>query len=392
MRYEEPLRLADLFPTDRPVAADDMIGRATDVRELAGDLWEGTNVVLVAPRRSGKTSICDAALLRLRRRGAHACAVDLFARRDAADFAEGLILATIENRKPLARLADRLRAEAARDATAQTAISRYKEELGEELELAFTPGATRRDPERSLAYALSLPQRLAEVDGKRCVLFLDEFQEVAGPAAPYGDPDRFTKQLRAILQRSDRVTCVFAGSVDHLMRDLFAAPDRALAQFGSFRSLSAISRDDWRLGLEERAEQADCELLPEGLDAILEATGGHPRATMLVAREACRAARLQRRHDVGPIEVEAGMQSAMLADRLRHEQVLERIRLAKHAQLVAMRIARGQPPYRDLAGTQVQRALRALELAGLVEQPERRRWRISDPLLARFLASLPGTS
>ena len=34
-------------------------------------------------------------------------------------------------------------------------------------------------------------------------MFFDEFQEIASPQQPYGDPDRLTKRMRAIFQRSD---------------------------------------------------------------------------------------------------------------------------------------------------------------------------------------------
>ncbi len=78
------------------------------------------------------------------------------------------------------------------------------------------------------------------------------------------------------------------------------------------------------------------------------------------------------------------------ADQLRHEQTLERIRLTKHAQAVAMRIARRQRPYPGLNPSAAQRALRALELAGVAESAARGEWRITDPLLRHYLAQLPG--
>jgi hypothetical protein len=43
------------------------------------------------------------------------------------------------------------------------------------------------------------------------------------------------------LHDSPRVTCLFAGSVEHLMRDMFSNERRALYQFGGFHELSPIS-------------------------------------------------------------------------------------------------------------------------------------------------------
>lgn len=42
-------------------------------------------------------------------------------------------------------------------------------------------------------------------------MFFDEFQEIGGPHAPYGDMDRLTKRMRAIFQHSSGVSyCLLA--------------------------------------------------------------------------------------------------------------------------------------------------------------------------------------
>ena len=209
----------------------------------------------------------------------------------------------------------------------------------------MTPGAGTRDPQRALRYALELPQQIAVADDARTVVFFDEFQEVAAPAAPFGDSDRLTKEMRAAFQRSDRVSFLFAGSIEPLMLGLFAPDDRALSQFGSFRHLTPITNSDWTHGLAERFERADCRIDPATLARLVELGRGHPRSTMLIARGDARAARMQEQKVAGAVELDAGFQSALAHDRLRHEQVLERIRLTKHAQTIAMRVAREQRPY-----------------------------------------------
>ena len=86
----------------------------------------------------------------------------------------------------------------------------------------------------SLGATIRLAQRIAEQDKKRIVLFLDEFQDIAAPAQRFGEADILTKQLRSELQRSPLISVLFAGSMEHLMRDLFG-PTQSLSQFGNFR-------------------------------------------------------------------------------------------------------------------------------------------------------------
>src|ERR1700744_1741838 len=94
----------DLFPTDVPIPASQMIGRRDDVGEIAAAPLGATNLVLAGPRRTGKTSVCQAALNRARRRGCYTVALDLFRIADAAELAEALALAGVGNRSATHRL------------------------------------------------------------------------------------------------------------------------------------------------------------------------------------------------------------------------------------------------------------------------------------------------
>src|SRR5688572_27863017 len=92
------MRSSALFPTDGPVAADRLIGRADDVDELANALDNGINRILVGARRTGKTSVALATLAELRERGAYTAALDLFRVGSKAELAETLVRAVVENR------------------------------------------------------------------------------------------------------------------------------------------------------------------------------------------------------------------------------------------------------------------------------------------------------
>jgi type II secretory pathway predicted ATPase ExeA len=127
-------------------------------------------------------------------------------------------------------------------------------------------------------------QRIAERDERQLILFVDELQELTSGA--YGDPEQITRRLREVQHDSTRVTCLFAGSVEHLMRDMFSNERRALYQFGGFHELSPIADDEWREGLRDRFERDDCIVDAEALDLIVAAGEGHPRTTMLIAQQA----------------------------------------------------------------------------------------------------------
>jgi hypothetical protein len=375
----------ELFPTDGPVPADRLIGRDADVEEIAEALLGGQNVIVAAPRRTGKTSTCDAAVARAAARGAYVVSLDLFGLSSAAELAEALVTGTVENRSALAKVAARARRGARLAAQSLALVTRVQGELGEEVEIAFEPRLAERDPTRYLDYGFRVLQRVAEADDKRLVLFVDEFQEVANPTHPYGEPEAVTKRMRAILQRSDRVSTLLAGSLEHVMRGLFSARQRALYQFGGFHELGPIDPDAWRAGLRERFTEDDCDIDDDALERLLALGEGHPRATMLIAQQTHFASILLPRRQIDLTLVEQGFRAALQRERPAHEQTLERVRrMQRHAFAAAREVARGRSAYARLSG-EAFRALKALREAGIAERRGRGDWRLVDPLFAAYL-------
>jgi hypothetical protein len=390
---ERRVASGELFPTDEPVSGDALIGRTEDVDAIASSLLGAINIVLAGPRRLGKTSVARAALEICRRADAYTVAIDLFKQPDALQLAESLSIAALANRPKARQLLARARQAPARarQVAAMTATVRLKQELGDAVELAFSPALSGVDPDRALRDALELLQRIAAADGRRLILFLDEFHELAAPRKPYGDPDSVTRQLRAVMQDSPNVTVLFAGSIEHVMRDLFGPAERALSQFGSFYELPPIAPDDWIIGIPARLKLDRCMIEDDALAELIDRGEGHPRATMLIAQQAHYIATLEPTRRVDIAHVGAGVERAMASDRLKHEQTLAHLRaLGRHAQRMAERVALGAKLYHGLAPDVANQTLRALRDAGIIEHHSRGEWRIFDPLLRRYLRELPG--
>jgi uncharacterized protein len=381
----------DLFPTDVPIPASQLIGRDDDVREVATALVNGTNLIMAGPRRTGKTSVCDAALGRAERTGCYTAKLDLFKISDAAELAEALAVAVIANRSPVRRILRRARelGRSALSATQAAAVLKLRGELGEAVELAITPGWAAQNPVRALDLALDLPERTARTDGHRLVLFFDEFQELASERRPYGDPDLVTKRMRAAFQRSPSVSFLFAGSLEHVMRDLFAPSHRAFSGFGSFYRLHPIPPEDWAAGLLERFSADDCMVQSPALGRMVELGAGHPRATMRIAQQTHLVSVQLDRREIDLDVVELGYNAALDSDLPTMEQTVEHIRrLHKNALQVARALARGEPVPRRLPPAIRDRVLKLLLRAGIVEHAGRGDWRIVDPLFQAYLRGL----
>jgi len=351
-------------------------------------LLGGANVILAGPRRTGKTTVADAAVAVCAHEGAYVAAVDLFQTPDVAALAHRLSLELLANRPPLKRAIDEaLRAgRSALGALRTAATYRAREGLGEDFEITLELALAEDDPSSALRAALELPQRLADADDRQVVVFLDEFQDIAGKR--FGDTDALTRQIRSALQRSARVSVLFAGSIEHLMRDLFAPSDRALSQFGGFHELASITSEQWTIGLRRRLTLDNTTITDDALAHLIELGEGHPRVTMLLAQQAHLACIEELRHTIDNAMVVQALDRALGAESLRHEQQLERIRAGgRNGERMAIRVAAGAELYRDLRPQQAARALGALRNLGVIDRRDKDGpWFVVDPLLRRYLA------
>jgi hypothetical protein len=365
-----------------------MIGRADDVDGTALALLGGGNVVMAGARRIGKTTVADAALEVCRRDGAYTAKVDLFDCGDAGALAHLLALELLANRPPLRRaISDAVRAgKGVLGALRTSATLRARQDLGEEIEITIDVGRAEAEPMKALDSALRLAQRLAERDQRRVVVFLDEFQDIAGDR--FGDPETVTRRVRAIFQRSPDVSVLFAGSIEHLMRDLFGPTERALSQFGSFRELTPITGEEWADGIRSRLKGDRTTIPDDALGRLLELGEGHPRATMLIAQQAHLQAIEELRHEIDHAMVVAALDRALGAEQLRHQQQLDRIRASsRYGERMVIRVAAGAELYQRLKPQQASRALNALRDIGVVERAGQGHWYVIDPLLRRYLAA-----
>jgi DNA-binding transcriptional ArsR family regulator len=331
----------------------------------------------------------------LRKRGFYTVEVDLWRAADQVELASALVAEAIANRPKYKRLPHELKTLGGRAANTLQLMASTKlaDELGQEVEVAWKPELAQRDPRRYMKFALELPQAIAEKDGKPVAVFFDEFQQVL--SLDQGGTEALQKLMRAVFQSSRKVSYLFAGSIEHMIRKIFSV-DQPLGHFGGFYELSPISDSDWHEGLGERFERDSCSIADDALTLLVELGELHPRATMLIAQRTHMASVAEDRKDIDGALVRFGHSEARRQERSRHQSLVERIRelggpkTGTVALKVSRRIAQGIAPYEGVDPVErsaITRALARLKDAGIVES-ENRSWRIQEPLFRLYLADL----
>ncbi|MFQ6093361.1 MAG: hypothetical protein ACE5OR_11950 [bacterium] len=88
-----------IFPTGTPVRGKELIGREKEVREVTALVTAALSVILIGPRRYGKTSIILEVLFRLQRGGFFVCDVNLFGVSSKEELAAKITEGTLRNAK-----------------------------------------------------------------------------------------------------------------------------------------------------------------------------------------------------------------------------------------------------------------------------------------------------
>lgn len=272
-----------------------VIGRTGDIDEIARRLREAIHTMLTGNRRTGKTTVCDAACDRVQRNGMVVVEIEVPERTDATALLQ-LVVDRCSRMSLAARGRRMLRA-------ARPLIEKVLRDHGIPLDLSeldTEPGAL---PTRTI---LSLPLGLAEETGQPVVFFLDELQR----AVDYADGEQVLGDLVDLYSGATEVVVLVDGSKERTLEGMLGSP----VQFGKLcdrlQLEPRIPAYTWRESLPERFRQAGLEVRPEALDALVAFGDGRPYATMTAARYAALNARKLSSETVGGFEAEEGIAEA----------------------------------------------------------------------------------
>lgn len=201
--------------------------RVEETASLCRAVTNDANVTVLAPRRYGKTGLVMNAFHQLAKEGWRTVYVDIFGTQDLAGFTRSLANAVVGSLDtPLEKIGG-----AARRLIRGVRPSLSIDETSGRPSLSFdiTAGNAAKSLEDVFAY-------LSEHD-RKTVVAIDEFQQIGRY------PEKGVEAvLRGLVQFSP-ARFVFAGSKQHLMRDMFTSPKRPFFQSTAMLPLDVIDEE-----------------------------------------------------------------------------------------------------------------------------------------------------
>lgn len=216
------------------VSGDNFTDRVKETKRLKMDFENGLNVVLISPRRMGKTSLVKKVQQVVNPSIVHTVYIDIYDCKSEYDFynkfAESVLKQTSgrmelfleKTKKFLTRLTPKV--SFSPDPTADYSVS-----------LGITP--KEYTPEE----ILQLPELIAQQIGKHIVVCIDEFQQVA----EWSDTLQVQKRMRGVWQHQKHTSYCLFGSRQHMMNKLFQSKAMPFYQFGEPNYLQPIPTEDW---------------------------------------------------------------------------------------------------------------------------------------------------
>jgi hypothetical protein len=359
--------------------------REQELQTLTADVLGGQDVVIVSPRRHGKTSLVERAIEQWKRRQVKVAYVDLFAAQSVPEVADKLARGIFDG-----LLSRRRRAvEQAHEFVSKLSIS-PRITVGEDAKPQFEFISFRRDEDvlPVLEELLALPGEVAADSGRPVVLVLDEFQQVA-------EVDRaLPARLRSAFQRQAEVAHVYLGSRRHVMNRLFMEHGEPLYRSAKPLPLGPIPPEQFAGFLRERFAAGEVEVTGEALERVLTITGGLPYETQELCSFAWTRA-LATRRSVDVELVHLALVDVLAAESARYVTIWDELPPAQRKLLRALAGDAGavfseryRREHRLGSASTVQRALEGLERRELVEPRAQEGHLISDIFLRLWLRDL----
>jgi uncharacterized protein len=355
--------------------------RDAELRELVADVRNGQDVVVLAPRRYGKSSLVWCAAQRLVRHKVLVAQVDLMTTPTVARLADRLARAIHDDiASPLFRAKDRLRVFQGLRIRPTVTIDPDDGAPSFSFDIA---SALDDDVSATLERLLELPAQLAAERGRGVALVFDEFQEVVDI-----DP-RLPRLMRSVFQQQPDVAHVYLGSRRHMMERLFSDEQEPFWRSAKSVELGVIDPGVFATFVRERFAATDRTIDDDALDELLAITGGHPYATQELSYFLWQETPRRRRATSELLAL--ALTKVLRSEHAHFSLVWDRAPKAQRQLLVALAREPGHvlsAPYRARhrlpAASTIQRALETLERDEVVTRRAGLA-RIAEPFLAEWL-------
>ena len=254
-RNEKSRNMENPFKFGTIVEAEYFTDRTEEVAYIRHFVESANHLILISPRRFGKSSVVAKAL---NKSGRKSITVNLQQVTSVADLSAKLLreFFKVHPIERIRHLVSHFRIIPTLTTNPITGL----------MDVSFQPGV---DASILLEDVMALIEN-AHTQQDRIIIVFDEFQEILDLAP------RLDKKLRAIMQKQEHINYILLGSQESMMTDIFEKKKSPFYHFGEMMRLGKLPREDFHRYLSERLKSRFADNYDELADRILDYTGCHP--------------------------------------------------------------------------------------------------------------------
>lgn len=236
------------------VSRESFVNRVEERRQLKELLSSGINVMLISPRRWGKSSLVKVAMDELMAEdpNVRVCYIDAFSIKTDAEFYRTFAREVISC---AASTLERRLEDVRNFLQALSPSIGLKADSTNTMQIDLTFNVQDRDAMEVLA----LPERIAQSKGIHIIVCIDEFQQLA----LMRDYPALEGKMRSVWQGQHSVSYCLYGSKRHMMLDIFNNSHNPFYRFGQVLFLKKIRQEEWIPFIVNAFERTGKSITPE---------------------------------------------------------------------------------------------------------------------------------
>lgn len=245
--------------------------RASEMKRIQQAFVDGQNIIIISPRRWGKSSLIAEAIDR--HKGRHLkITLDCFGIRSSDQFYEAFLHAVLKaSSTKMQQAADIIK----KYVSAIVPYISYSTGAQDEVKISLNLAKKKIDTS-----VLDLAQKIAEDRKVKFIICIDEFQKIS----EWEDGQQTLETLRSHWQMHKDVCYCLYGSKRHLMASLFSDSSQPFYRFGETIFLQKIGKEEWTKFVLDNFEKSGKKISETLSEQLVSYTQCHSYYVQYVSR------------------------------------------------------------------------------------------------------------
>jgi len=257
-----------------PVTGNDFIGRENEIDYIVELLRLRQNIVLIAPRRYGKTSLLLKVLSKIENPNMYSAFIDLFSIPTIEMLPQQITTEVLKNHR-----LDKAFSTTKENALAMLKNIKLKAAI-EDFEFILSFSNQKENSWDLLGKSIDFIDAFPQKHQKEMVCVFDEFGDIKKL-----DGNKIVKLFRSKIQLHKNTSYLFSGSYESVMSNLFLEKNAPFFRFARILKLTEIEKDKFFEFYKIQLQKQQIKTEDNYLNQILDFTRGHPYYSQLALQE-----------------------------------------------------------------------------------------------------------